>query len=479
LSGTPFRVPTEFEKRIGAPHRPGEDMSAARDVIVVGGGPAGLAAAIRARSLGLSTTLVDENGSLGGPVCDAAVQAPERTSLDRWWLAHGRYRQLAEATAKSGADMQLDALAWDLTPEGKVAVRQGGKTRQLSARYVVLAIGARERPVPVANWTLPGVLTFGDLQRTLKQGSALPFDRIALAGCGPLLWVAAIQLRRAGVVVEALFTTATFSDLKRTLRDAPKRFRQGRWGTRAAPLPLIRGVTFLEIRGRGQVEAVVARVGSAQTELRTGWVMLHAGLIPDTSASAALGCRHMWDTVQRCWRPHLDPWGQSSHDRIFIAGDSASVGGQVAAELTGTLASLAIAAKLGALSRASRDTLALPLHARLQRKLAQQQLWEGLSRLPPWLSAPGGGDIIVCPCEAVTVAEIRRAVALGATGANQVKAFTRCGMGPCQGRLCGTLVCAIIAEMLQMDAGAITPLRHRSPLRPVTLGELAALGADD
>jgi NADPH-dependent 2,4-dienoyl-CoA reductase/sulfur reductase-like enzyme len=453
-------------------------MRACCDVVIVGGGPAGLAAAVTARSFGLSTILIDENASPGG-VVGSATECLDNRPLGRWRQAHWRGKQLAEAAVRSGTDLQLSALAWDLTPDGKVAVRRCGKTRQMSARFVVLATGSLERPVPVANWTSPGVMTLGDLQRTLNQGGTLPFKRVTLAGCGPLLWTAALHLRCAGVHVTALLTTAKSSDFERAARQAPVRFNQCRWQNSAEPLTLVRGVTGLEIRASDQTATVVARLGSIDKELSADRVMLHAGLIPNTVASAGLGCSHVWDEIQLCWRPQLDPWGQSTHERIFVAGDNAAIGGLTASEITGKLAALAIATKLGSLSEAQRDVLARPLRARLSRRVAQQRTYDVLFRPPLWLMAPDDDGIIVCPCETVTVAEIRRAIVLGATGANQVKAFTRCGMGSCQGRLCATTLCSIIAQTLQVELRTIKPFRQRMPLKPITLGELASLSRDD
>jgi thioredoxin reductase len=454
-------------------------MSACCDVLIVGGGPAGLAAAQTARSFGLRTILIDEKASPGGAIGNATEGALANKPLGRWRQAHRRAKQLAEVAYQSGADLQLKALVWDLTADGKAAVRQCGKTRQLSARFVVLATGALERPVPVVNWTSPAVMPLSDLQATVNRDGSFPVKRVILAGCGPLLWAAATQLRHAGVPVTALLTTAKSSDFERAARQAPARFNRCRWRDSDEPLTLVRGVTGLEVRASGQALTVVAGLGSITRELPADRVVLHAGLMPNTCATAGLGCSHVWDEIQLCWRPQLDSWGQSTHERIFVAGDNAAIGGFAAAEITGKLASLAIAAKLGSLSERQRDALARPLRMRLTQKLAQQRFYDVLFRPPLWLTAPDDDNIIVCPCETVTVAEIRRAIGLGASGANQVKAFTRCGMGTCQGRLCAITVCNIIAQTLQVELRTIKPFRQRMPLKPITLGELASLARGD
>jgi NADPH-dependent 2,4-dienoyl-CoA reductase/sulfur reductase-like enzyme len=460
-------------------------MSEALDLIVVGGGPAGLAAAITARAHGLSCILIEENQMPGGQMYRGVeVVAAERP--DDWPLFGPAYRHgntLIEEARRCGAGLQFGALVWDATPDGLVTVRHSGKSQRFVGRRVLLATGAQERPVPVANWTLPGVMSVGAAQSALKSSGAIPSGRVIIAGCGPLLSVATQQLRHAGAQIVAVLTTTSTVDWLRASQHWPGLARQlhrsGKavawFGSRQGSAH-ISAMSALEIRGSEQVESVAFRRRRGQERaLATDIVLLHTGLIPDVTVSRALGCTHQWDKVQLCWRPLLDQWGRSSHPKIFIAGDCASITGATAAEIGATLAALAIAADLGRLPASQRDELAGPLRARLRQETVTRLFLDTLFRPPDWLTTPERDTIIVCRCEEITVAEIRWAVGLGATGANQVKAFTRCGMGPCQGRMCEATVSALVAQMLRVDPRTVAPFRRRPPFKPVTLGEIASL----
>jgi bacterioferritin-associated ferredoxin len=165
-------------------------------------------------------------------------------------------------------------------------------------------------------------------------------------------------------------------------------------------------------------------------------------------------------------------WGRSSHARIAIAGDGAGVGGAAVAALSGRIAALGIAATLGRLTDAARDSAAAPLLAARAKHLAVRPFLDAL--FAPLPIRPED-DTILCRCEEVTAGRVREAVALGCLGANQLKSFTRAGMGPCQGRMCGPSVAAVIASARGVKVQEVEPYRLRFPTKPLTLGELAAL----
>jgi NADPH-dependent 2,4-dienoyl-CoA reductase/sulfur reductase-like enzyme len=173
------------------------------------------------------------------------------------------------------------------------------------------------------------------------------------------------------------------------------------------------------------------------------------------------------------WRPDTDAWGRTSVPNIAIAGDSAGIGGAEAAALAGRLAALDAAAVLGRISEAERGRRAQPIRAALTREHTIRPFLDALYRPAPAVLAPADDGVIACRCEEVTVGQIRRAVRLGAPGPNQLKAFTRCGMGPCQGRICGPIVSAVIAEARGLPIAEIGTYRPRAPYKPITVGTLA------
>ena len=170
----------------------------------------------------------------------------------------------------------------------------------------------------------------------------------------------------------------------------------------------------------------------------------------------------------------VDEWGATSLQTIAIAGDGGGIAGAEAAALSGRLAALDAAALLDKIDPAERDRRARPIRAALRRELAIRPFLDALYRPAPSILVPED-DIVACRCEEVTVAQIRRAARLGAQGPNQAKAFTRCGMGPCQGRICGPIVSAVMADTLAKPIAEIGAYRPRAPYKPITLGALAGL----
>jgi hypothetical protein len=157
-----------------------------------------------------------------------------------------------------------------------------------------------------------------------------------------------------------------------------------------------------------------------------------------------------------------------------MGGVGGGIAGAEAASLSGRLAALDAAAFLDKLDPAERDRRARPLRAALRRELAIRPFLDALYRPAPSVLVPAD-DIVACRCEEVTVAQIRRAARLGAQGPNQAKAFTRCGMGPCQGRICGPIVSAVMADTLGKPITEIGAYRPRAPYKPISLGALAGL----
>jgi len=190
-------------------------------------------------------------------------------------------------------------------------------------------------------------------------------------------------------------------------------------------------------------------------------LLLHDGVIPSTQITRALGCAHSWSTAQQCWHPVTDDHGRTSVPGILVAGDGAGIGGAAAAVLSGRIAARGL---VGA------DTAAL--RAERTRTLAARPLLDTLF-------APRAMRLhdttIVCRCEEVTAGAIRSAAHAGCQGMNQLKAYTRCGMGPCQGRMCGPIGIEVLAEARNVPVSAIEPLRTRFPTKPVSVGDLATL----
>jgi len=204
-------------------------------------------------------------------------------------------------------------------------------------------------------------------------------------------------------------------------------------------------------------------------------VLLHQGVVPNVNLAMAAGVEHRWDPLQLCWSPVLDRDGTTSVPGIAIAGDGGGIAGASAAEDRGRIAGIAAV-------RALAPAAAVPDIDAVRKALARHQRGRAFVDTlyqPPRRFRVPDGDTIVCRCEEVTARQIRETAALGCEGPNQMKAFLRCGMGPCQGRLCGLTVCELIAEERRTDPAKVGYYRLRPPVKPIPLAELARLPIDE
>ncbi len=441
------------------------------DLLILGAGPAGMAAAVEAGARGLSVLLLDENAGPGGQVHRGIEARKPKDDQD----ADGA--RLAASLRKSGADCRFGATLWAVEPGGKAFFSEGGAAQSVTARRILLAAGATERPLPVPGWTLPGVMTVGAAQIALKTAGLLPQGRAWIAGQGPLLWLYAKQVVEAGggfagiVDLSHGVPPAALRHLPRALL-APDYLRKGLAWQRAVKRAGVRVLRVEEIRaeGEGRLERLVINGAAHLAEL----LLLHDGVVPNTQVTRAIpGLAHDWDRAQACWRPRLDAWGNTTAEGVMVAGDSGGIGGARVAALSGRIAAIAAAEALGRLTAEQRDAEAGRLIAARNRHLAPRAFLDAL--FPPRPAASIADETILCRCEEVTAGRVRQAVTLGCLGANQTKAFTRAGMGPCQGRVCGPAVHAVIAQARGVDPAEVDPFRTRFPTKPLTLGELAAL----
>lgn len=458
------------------------------DLAVIGAGPAGIAAACLAADLGLSVVVLDEQGEPGGQIYRAieTARTVRPNMLDHLGRDYACGGSLVDRFRSSGVAYMPDAFVWDVGRDRVVNYSRGGRSQALRARHVLVATGAVERPVPIPGWTKPGVLTVGALQILLKAQGLAPDGRVVLAGSGPLLLLLAAQYAAVGIAPASIVETVPRG---RYLTAAPKLLSALRTpgylrkgiemmrAVRSAGVPIYRGATGLRIEGHHKAEALVFMKGGREHRVAADVFALHQGVVPNQQITRALGCDHDWDEAQRCFRPRLDEWFGTSIEGVSAAGDGGGIGGAKAAEIRGRLAALGIATRLGALDIENRDRRALADRAALSRDLAIRPLLDTLYTPTVEFLTPAD-DVTICRCEEVTAGAIRRAVQLGCPGPNQAKSFLRCGMGPCQGRVCGLVVTEIIAAERNLGPREIGYYRIRPPLKPLTLGELAALDED-
>ena len=453
------------------------------DLLVIGAGPGGLAAAVCAATHGLSVILINEQDHLGGQIYHSIEHMSEDTKnlLGRDFKYGSR---LVDAFKASGAGYSPMTSVVSIDPDRSVVCLKDEKAFEIRAEQVIISAGAMERPVPIPGWTLPGVMGAASVDVLLKQSDVIPSGRVVFSGSGPLMLSVACHMIDCGVDIAAILDTSRLKNILSAVPHGlgalsnPGLLLKGLSmlkKIRAAKIPVIRDAANIRAIGEDRLTSVTfTRKGKGRPQkLKTDLLLLHEGLIPNTQLSRVTGCHHEWDASHQYWQPVTDKWGQSSVEGIGLVGDGSGISGARATEYSGCIAGLHAACKAGKLTRSQRDDAAR-VHFRALKKA---------NRIRPFIDAlyppnmemilPKDPSTIICRCEEVRLSTILKSIANGFHDPTTVKNNTRSGMGRCQGRMCGTIITQILADRLSKAPEEIGYFRIRSMIRPLTLSHLA------
>ena len=412
------------------------------DIVVVGAGPAGLNAAHAAAREGVTVALLDDNPRAGGQIWRQGPGQPPQVPLQRL-LADLNQRSNVTyfSSTRVIAPLGAHGLLLESAGHGGVGIRY---------ERLILATGARERLLPFAGWTLPGVTGAGALQALIKGGMPVHGERIVIAGSGPLLIAALATARAAGARVVAVVEQAPAFEVARfgaSLISEPAKLRQAVGMTRGfAGLRYWTSSIVQEAHGEGCVERVTIRRGERNVTLACDRVACGYGLVPNVTLAHALGC-----AINEAGEIVVDGEQRSSVDGVLAAGECTGVGGAELAAVEGELAGLSASG-----SAASRAVL----HAqRAHWRRFGRRVETAFALRDAALVAPADATLL-CRCEDVSLGEVR-----AYPDWRDAKLHTRCGMGACQGRICGA------AASLYFGWQAAAP---RPPFNPARIGTLMA-----
>ena len=388
-------------------------MTVECDVLVVGGGPAGLAAATCAAEHGARVVAVDQGARPGGQVW-RHVHREHLPALARNWIARcerSGARWVAEATVVDGS-----------VRDGLVIVRRG-ESFVVRARRIVIATGARELFLPFPGWTLPNVLGLGGAKALLDAGMTVRGKRVVVAGTGPLVLPVAAAMARSGAHVATIAEQAPRSQVARfaiSLVHHPGKVLQGaRYRSSFARTRYRLGTWISRAEGNAALERVVLTNGRRTWTESCDALCCSYGLVPNTDLARLLGCAVDHGIVS------VDQHQRTSDPCIYCAGEPTGVAGDAAALVEGEIA-----------GRCAADDVTLrkssPLYVTRDR---WRRFATGLAAAfyprSELLEHPDAGTIL-CRCEDVRCASIDPRW----TG-RQARLYTRIGMGPCQGAVCG------------------------------------------
>ena len=393
------------------------------DIVVVGAGPAGLAAATAAAGSGRKVAVLDDNPRVGGQIWRAGAG---KSAADR------AREQAVAAFEASGAELfagyqVVDASAGAL--QAWVGAEQ--KVESFQFESLILATGARERFLPFPGWTLPGVFGAGGLQALVRGGYDVRSKRVVVAGTGPLLLAVAAHLKQDGAEIVTIAEQAPMSQLAgfaASLLSRPAKVWQGiQLRAELANVPYRTGCWVVAAEGAEAVTGVRLTDGSRTWTERCDLLACGFHLVPNTELASLLGCRVIETGVE------VNAEQQTSVAGVYCAGEPTGVAGVDAASVQGKIAGLAAARKSAAASQ---------LYG---RRDAEAKFGRAMTRAfapRPEVLKLAEPNTIVCRCEDVRFGELEGKM-MPRTGWTDAKLQTRCGMGPCQGRICGPALDAL------------------------------------
>ena len=415
------------------------------EVLVIGAGPAGIAAATAAAEGGRQVIVLDDNLSAGGQIWRGGTVA---RSMRSGGEATAKYRAL-DRLARSGAKVLGAHRVFDAEAPGMLSALHETAAASSLVRFryeqVVLATGARERFLPFPGWTLPGVLGAGGLQALVRGGYDVAGKRVVIAGTGPLLLAVAAHLAEDGADVRCVAEQASLARLTpfaASLWSHPAKLMQGaRYRRRLWKTPYRTGCWVVEAidgeDGQG-LRAVRLTDGRRMWEEPCDLLACGYHLVPNTELAALLGCELREGFVT------VDEQQRTSVPGVYCAGEPTGIAGLEAALAQGEIAGQMCA---------GRSTAGLR-----RRSAAERAFAAGLEKafaLRAELQSLPKPETVVCRCEDVPLSRLR-----GHTGWTDAKLQTRCGMGPCQGRICGPAVEYLLGWR---------PVSIRQPLSPVPI----------
>ncbi len=460
-----------------------------QEVLVIGGGPAGLAAAIESEKHGVSTALIDERATLGGQIFKRVGGGFKLSSDSVLGKDYRRGAELISAIENSKVNVFTGTQV--LTIEGSTVFTSHPEfgARAFRFKTLIVAPGAYDRPVVFPGWTLPGVMTAGAVQTLVKTQQLSPGKKILFAGSGPLALALSAQLIKLGAPVYKVLESSHAPKISELARLAIS--VSGNWNLAAdairyrsvllkkqIPFKYSRIITRAE--GSGRVESVThSRVdeqwrvipGTEVTE-EVDTLCIGYGFFPSHEIFRLLDCSFSYDENQGGFKVKKDEWGQTSVAGVFAVGDGTGVTGSYSAMAQGALAGIRAAHIAGKLSDNALKSLAAPHLRELRNRNRFQKALNHMFDVKPGIYELADEATTICRCESVSKSQIAKVIE-STDDVSVVKAYSRAGMGLCQGRNCQRQIAAMINQRHKVPFENIAFATPRFPVKPVEIGLIA------
>ena len=459
------------------------------DLLVIGGGPAGLSAALKSSKHGVKTAIIEERITLGGQIfkrLGVGFKGPSAASLGK---DYARGAELISAIEKSNVEVFDSTQVVSIEDSIVYTTHPIFGTRAFKYKNLIIAPGAYDRPVVFPGWTLPGVMTAGAVQTLVKTQQLSPGKKILFAGSGPLALAFSAQLLELGAPVCKVLESSHPPRLSELLRLTAS--LSGNWNLisdaiRYRSILLKKSIPFkyrrlvVKAEGQGRVESVThCKVdqewrpikGTEEVE-SVDLLCVGYGFFPSHEIFRFLGCSFVYDENQGGFKVEKDQWGETSVPGIFAAGDGTGVTGSYSAIAQGALAGLKVAFLHGNLNELQLRDLANSYIRELSNRNRFQKALNHMFDVRPGIYELADDQTIVCRCESVKKSGIDSVIE-STSDISVVKAYTRAGMGLCQGRNCQRQIAAMISKRHALPFSEIPFATPRFPFKPVEIGLIA------
>ena len=444
-------------------------------IVVIGAGPAGVRAATTLAKTGRRVVLIDENMRVGGQIYRQPPPGAERAPEALYGFEAAKAVSIHRALDGLDIDYRSETLVWNARERVLDLTGPRGAER-LPFDRLILATGATDRSIPFVGWTLPGVYSLGGAQIALKaQGCAIG-RRVVFVGTGPLLPLVAYQYAKAGADVAAVLDTSAFATKLKAvpgLLALPRLLAKGLYylaQLKRRGIPVIEGVENFAIEGKEAPHAVTWRRGAQSGRIECDAVGAGFGLRSETQLADLLGCVFAFDDLTRQWLPIKDAAGRATERHVYLAGDGAGIAGADAAELAGERVAWTLLGDIGAPVDAARVAT---LDKGLARIARFRRAIEAAYPFPHRLHDAIPDTLVVCRCEGVTAGHLKVQVEQReASEMNRLKAYSRLGMGRCQGRMCASAGAELLGHWRGTALDTVGRLRGQAPVKPVPVASV-------
>lgn len=459
------------------------------DVVVIGGGPAGIAAASSAASLGLKVALLDERVTFGGQIfkrVGPGFDLEEKKSLGK---DYARGSELIDELDHSNISAFPSTTVLTIDDGAVITSHPSEGVRAFDYRFLVIAPGAYDRPVAFPGWTLPGVMTAGAVQTMVKTQRISPGKRIFFAGSGPLALAFSAQLISLGAPVFKVIESAPFPSPIDILRlasrvggnlDLARDAVKYRTALLKARVPFHYGRIIVRAEGKGRLESVTHAkadkdwnpiLGTEVTESCDA-LCVGYGFFPSHELFRLIDCAFEYDENKGGFAVRKDEWGATSIDSVYAVGDGTGVTGSYSAVAQGRIAALHIASRLERIDSAELERRAAPFRRELRARNRFQEALNKMFDVGRGIYRLADPETIICRCESVKRSAIDPIIDSTAD-VSVVKGYSRAGMGLCQGRNCQRQIAAMISDRHATSISQIPFQTPRFPVKPVEIGSIA------